>query len=177
MLSKRADQLDANVVKIGNALGTIWANQRELTKSEALLDEQFAVLTRLSVISLNMIVVKHNLAMSMVAMAMGKDSVDELMLPEVEYDDINVLFAQWAEFRSRPDFREHMRTWFMGGDLNSLPPPPEPPEEMVAQQGQMVPKSQVKEGVEYVGDSGIVRGEGEEESSAGGPPDDVPEVR
>jgi len=112
-----------------------------------------------------LVVAKHNMAMEMMGMAMGKDSVDDLLLPEVEYDDINLLFQQWADFRARPDFRDHMRSWFMGADLSKLPAPPDPP------------KEEEKEGVENVRDPGLSISEGEEEGSSGSPPDDVPEVR
>jgi hypothetical protein len=147
-LSLRCDQLDKNVAGLANAVGSVWANQKELTKSENLLDEQFAVLTRLTIISLNVLVNKHNLAMEMIGAAMGGMSdVSDLTMPTVDYEDVNLLFEEWAKFRSRPDFRDHMRAWFMGDDLSKLPPPPEP---------------EAKEGESDVDDSGKPGREGEE---------------
>lgn len=73
-------------------------NQKLLADSATRLDDQFAVLTRLVISSLR-----------------------DLDL-EVTYEEVNALFKVWADFRSRPDFKEHMRTWFMGGDVVRLPP-------------------------------------------------------
>jgi hypothetical protein len=48
-------------------------------------------------------------------------------IPEIDYDEVDLLFAAFAKFKERPDYREHFRTWYTGGDLSELPPPPEPP--------------------------------------------------
>jgi len=87
---------------------TIWANQKELTKSQNLLDEQFAVSTRMAVMGINLLLEK-----------VGADE-------RIEADDIETLFKDWASFRARPDFRDHMMEWMLGVALDKLPPPPEP---------------------------------------------------
>jgi len=87
---------------------TIWANQKELTKSQNLLDEQFAVSTRMSVMGLNLLLEK----------AGAEERVDA--------EDIEKLFREWAVFRARPDFRNFMMEWMLGVALDKLPPPPEP---------------------------------------------------
>lgn len=77
----------------------VFHNQKVLSDSATKLDDQFAVLTRLVISSLR--------------------DLDA----EITYEEVNALFKVWAEFRSRPDFRKHLQTWFMGGDVVSLPPP------------------------------------------------------
>jgi len=91
--------------------GTIFANQQELTKSATRLDEQFCVQGRLFISTINEILHRAN--------------SDEI----ITYENINLMFMEWEQFRARPDFREHMRAWFMGDDLSQLPPPPEVPAE------------------------------------------------
>lgn len=76
----------------------VFHNQEVLSDSATKLDDQFAVLTRLVISSLR-----------------------DLEL-EVTYQEVNALFKVWAEFRARPDFRKHLQTWFMGGDVVRLPP-------------------------------------------------------
>lgn len=93
---------------MASAIQTIWENQVALQEAHKQLDDQFAVLTRLSVVALN----ELNLRVS------GADA------DPISYEAINSLFSEWETFKKRPDFREHMRTWVMGGDLESLPPLP-----------------------------------------------------
>ena len=149
-LSQRCDKLDENLSLLARSHATIWANQKELTKSETLLDEQFAVLSRLTIISINLMAVRHNLAIEMLCSAIGKEDTDDLSFPDIDYDDVNLLFEQWAKFRERPDFRQHMRAWFMGDDLSKLPPPPEPP----AEEEDQVKEETQEPGEEDVSDSG-----------------------
>lgn len=82
---------------------TIWNNQKELAKSEERLDEQFAVLTRLTISKLNPLL-KH----------IGEPLIQESYVEE--------LFKDWAKFKARPDRKEHMMEWFMGAGLDTLPP-------------------------------------------------------
>lgn len=92
------------VRKLDEKCDVIYKNQVELAKSETRLDEQFAVLTRLTISTLNKIL------------------SNEENLRLVTYDEVNTLFSKWNQFKSRPDFRKHMRDWFMGGDVDALPP-------------------------------------------------------
>ena len=130
-LAERLNALDQQLKVIGGSLGVIWNNQKELTKSEELLDEQFAVLTRLSIISFNALLRRGNITLKYLspvdsdAPSLTPESKKELVMPSIGYSDINVMFHAWAEFRQRPDFREHMQAWVMGNDLSELPPPPE----------------------------------------------------
>jgi hypothetical protein len=91
---------------LSSTLQILWANQEKLAESETRLDEQFAVLARACIRSINEILVR-----------IGSDDL-------ITYESVNELFMEWEKFRSRPDFRDHMRTWFMGEDLSTLPPPP-----------------------------------------------------
>jgi hypothetical protein len=80
-----------------------------LAKSETLLDEQFAVSTRMTIVAVNHILEK---------MGHGDDKITE--------KDVEKLFKDWAKFRKRPDYRNYMMEWFLGEDIDKLPPPPEP---------------------------------------------------
>jgi hypothetical protein len=148
-LSKRVNQLDATIQVMAKSNQTIWANQKELTKSQNLLDEQFAVSTRMAVMGLNLVFEK-----------MG---VEE----RVDADDIEKLFRQWAEFRARPDFRNFMMEWMLGVALEKLPPPPEPEPE-AKEEGEANAQS----------DNGNTNPEeGVTEDSQSSQADDVPEVQ
>lgn len=105
-----------------------------MSKSHHNLDEQFAVLTRLVVMQVNEFASKHNQLLGVLAMAMDKEIADDLRINEVSYDDINLMFMEWQRFKARPDWREHSTTWYTGGDVNSLPPPPEQPPEPEAKE-------------------------------------------
>jgi hypothetical protein len=104
---KRFAQVDQNSVAVAKSVQTIWANQKELVKSEELLDEQFAVSTRMSIMAVNQILE-----------AMDSDK-------RIEASDVEKLFKDWATFRARPDYRKYMMEWFLGVALDTLPPPPE----------------------------------------------------
>ena len=103
ILSQRCDQLDRNFGLMARNQQLAWNNQKECAKSETLLDEQFAVLTRLTITSLNKVLPDGS---------------------KILYEDVNKLFMDWADFRKRKDFRDYMKEWFMGEDLSKLPPPP-----------------------------------------------------
>ena len=130
-LVERAKILDEQFKIMGESIGVIWNNQRELTKSEELLDEQFAVLTRMTILCLNGVFRKSNITLKHLspvdqdAPILTAESKRDLVMPLIGYSDINTMFHEWAEFRQRSDFREHMQAWFMGDDLSTLPPPPE----------------------------------------------------
>jgi len=127
---------------------TIWDNQKELSKSEELLDEQFAVSTRMTIVAVNRILEK-----------MGVDD-------RITEQDIGKLFKDWAQFRKRPDYREFMMEWFLGVALDKLPPPP------VAVQAKKEGDSD-GEG----GDRNEGAGEGKSQDSGAGQAADVPEVQ
>jgi hypothetical protein len=83
---------------------TIWNNQKELAVSEERLDEQFAVLTRMTISYLN----------SILDRAGGNGRITE--------GTVGDLFSDWAKFRARPDHKDHMMSWFLGVALDKLPP-------------------------------------------------------
>ena len=70
----------------------------------AKINSQFVVLTRLTVMTLNELLIR-----------VGSETL-------ITYDSINEMFEAWEQFRERPDFKEHMHVWLMGGDLSTLPP-------------------------------------------------------
>jgi hypothetical protein len=125
---ERVNRLDEQLKVIGRSIEIIWNNQKELTKSEELLDEQFAVSTRMTISNFNSLTSRWNQLLQYMLPDEGEvvkpypDTRKALVQMLIGYSDVNKLFADWAEFRKRKDFREHMREWFMGEDLSSLPP-------------------------------------------------------
>lgn len=132
---------------LAQSIQTIFSNQKELGKSQSLLDEQFAVATRMSVMGLNLLFEK-----------VGAEE-------RVDSGDIEQLFKDWARFRSRPDFRDLMMEWMLGVALDKLPAPPEPE---AKKEGEADAKSDN-------GDQ--VAEEGQPENGPVGEEDDVPEVQ
>lgn len=121
--------------KMAHDQAVIFGNQKDLAVSEERLDEQFCVLTRLTISRLNEIAL----------IAHGEDA------DLITYDQVNLMFMEWAKFRQRPDFKDHMQTWMMGGDLNTLPPPPEPPKE---EETPDAPGPKAEDAEEFGGDHG-----------------------
>jgi len=139
----------------------IFKNQKDLALSEERLDEQFCTLTRLSISSLNELILQVH------------GELSEL----ITYDQVNRMFMDWADFRARPDFRDHMRTWMMGGDLSALPLPPK-------QETPSAPGPEAEDAEEFGGDHGEgqatdigdeISSEGQPEDSPSGSQDQVPE--
>lgn len=102
------DQQSQKLVALGETLQVIYENQLELSSQETKLDKQHAVLGRMAISNLNEILVR-----------IGSEDL-------ITYKSVNELFEQFVEFKERSDFRQHMHAWYMGEDLDSLPPPPEP---------------------------------------------------
>jgi hypothetical protein len=121
---------------------TLYNNQAELVSSDTKLDEQFAVLTRLVIMKLNSMSAKINMA------------VNQELIDEVTYDEINAMFMEWETFRARLDFKDHTRVWFTGGDLSELPPAPEPPppEEAKEDEPETDPEGEAPAGDQFGGD-------------------------
>jgi hypothetical protein len=81
-------------------------------KSENRLDEQFCVSTRLAVSWINAII----------KAARMEDAGWALNMDSIQYEAVNEMFKDFAAFKSRRDFRDHTREWFMGEPIDSLPP-------------------------------------------------------
>jgi len=166
-LSDRLNKLDENIKVLGRSLEIIWRNQRELSKSEELLDEQFAVSTRMTISNFNSLVSRWNKALPLLlANPEGRAEYVQML---IGYSDVNKLFMEWAEFRKRRDFRQYMPAWFMGDDLSELPPGP-------------VDLDTAKKGEDDVSDSRVAAGESSEgeqavqSAASEGPPAAVPSV-
>jgi hypothetical protein len=110
-LNSKCNLLAEQFQIFSQTMDTIYRNQKALGESETKLDSQFVVLTRLTIMTLNAIMLHLN-----------KRELEPLQL--IGYDDINKMFEEWDQFKARPDWREHTRPWFMGEDLSTLPPPP-----------------------------------------------------
>lgn len=146
-LTKKVSQLDRSLQLVAASNQTIWNNQKELTKSQNLLDEQFAVSTRMAVMGINLLLEK-----------VGAEE-------RIEADDIETLFRDWAAYRARSDFREHMMEWMLGVPLDKLPPPPEPP---AKKEGEADAQSDLRD---------EKSGQEQSESGTSGQEHDVPEVQ
>jgi hypothetical protein len=121
--------LDERVRELAKTAVTLYQNQQRLAKSydglaEASdsLDEQFAVLSRLVIGHMNKLTDAFNTVTG--GMPAGAPRVEPL-----GRDIVTKMFADWREFKKRPDFRDHNTAWFMGEDLSKLPPPPAKEEE------------------------------------------------
>jgi len=103
------DEQKTKLRALASTIKTVWNNQRELHYALKRVDAQFSVLARLTVINLNELKLRIE----------GPEDYEP-----ITYEHVNALFDEWDLFVSRPDFREHMRVWMMGGDLGSLPEVP-----------------------------------------------------
>jgi hypothetical protein len=90
-LEKKMNQITQN-------LGTIFNNQQELAESAERLDEQFAVLTRLSIREFN-----------------TREDREK-----ITYEFVNTMFMDWKKFKTLQNFRDFSKGWFIGEDLNKL---------------------------------------------------------
>jgi hypothetical protein len=104
-------ELRQKIQELEKQVAVLFQNQRELAKSETRLDEQFCVSTRLAIYWIN----------SIIKAARMEDAPWALSMDSVTYEEVNKMFMDFEEFRSRPDFRNHMRVWFLGEPLDSLP--------------------------------------------------------
>jgi len=110
-LAEQNLKLHQKVQELQKQVAVLYQNQRELVRSENRLDEQFCVSTRLAVSWINAII----------KAARMEDAPWALSLDSVSYDAVNKMFMDFEKFKGRPDFRNHMRVWFMGESLDSLP--------------------------------------------------------
>ncbi len=129
-LQKKQEKQAKDLTVISKDIGLVHGNQVELAKSEERLDDQFAVLTRLTVTKLNEMFTKFNALVQGLPAGEGELLTEQLQealgIGLVGYNEINEMFIDWGKFRKRSDFRDHTKAWYTGVDLDSLPPPPEP---------------------------------------------------
>lgn len=156
----RADQRE-KLKALAKTVQVIWKNEQELDRAHDLVNEQFCVLTRLTITTLNDILLRIS----------GEEA--EL----IRYEAVNAMFQEFQAFRKRPDFKQHMDTWMMGGDLSALPPPPVVKEE--GEPGAALPEEDGAKvfGGDYEEDASDLGDEGADEESPGGEEDlAAPEV-
>lgn len=110
-LAEQNFKLHQKVQELQKQVAVLYQNQRELAQSENRLDEQFCVSTRLVISWIN----------SIIKAARMEDAPWALSLDSVSYESVNKMFMDFEQFKRRPDFRDHMRVWFMGESLDSLP--------------------------------------------------------
>jgi hypothetical protein len=118
--------------EVAKAVQVIWTNQLRLTESANRLDEQFCVLGRLAISTLNTILVR-----------IGADN--EL----IDEKKLETFFKEWAAFRGRSDYQNYMLEWMLGVPLNTLPAEPAKEEQKPATTG---PEASTLQAVEVGGD-------------------------
>lgn len=101
------EQQNQKLRALAETLTTIYNNQVELSNSGTKVDTQHAVLGRLAISTLNELLLR-----------IGSEDL-------ITYESVSEMFEQFAALRSRPDWREHSKDWYMGKDLSNLPPVPE----------------------------------------------------
>jgi len=115
--------LERKIQVLANEIVRLGKNQEQLANSATLHDDQFCVLTRLVISRLNLLTELQN----KVLRACVDDLSEEKKVPVetlrlVTYEEVSQMFVLLDEFKKRPDFKEHFRAWYLGGDLASLPP-------------------------------------------------------
>lgn len=163
-----AQGAEARLRQVTNVL---LSNQQGLAESHTKLDDQFAVLTRLVISKLNEITSAYNVYMLDPNEAPQK-------IPLVTYDGVNEMFHEFDSFKTRPDFRDHMRTWFTGGDLTALPPVPEVKNEEQAPTETSAPQEEdFPEGAQiFGGNDESPNGDGEPEAGSERPAGEAAEM-
>lgn len=133
--------------------------QSQLVRANDASSSQFSVLTRLVITKLNEVIGLQN-RIAELAVEGVEPKPEMAFVSEVTYDGVNALFQLHEEFRARSDFKEHMKTWFLGGDVSALPPPPEPAKEEVPEATPETPAdADVPEGAQvFGGDYGSANG-------------------
>jgi hypothetical protein len=90
------------------AVKVIYENQKALAASHDRLDDQFTVLTRLTIAKVNEIVSALN------------EDADEPLVNPITYEGVNQVFHELEGFKQVPEFRDHLPAFFMGEDLTEL---------------------------------------------------------
>ena len=144
------EQLAQFAQLVNQANAGLAQNQLNLSKSHEQLDSQFAVLVRLMLSQYNALARSYNL---LVEKLLDIGELKDFKVDELTYEDINMMLGQFIKLRSREDYRDHMRFWYEGGNIATLPDPPPPPEvadKVVEQLEQQLAASKKDEGGEIV---------------------------
>lgn len=113
--------------RLNNVIQTMLGNQKGLATSHEQLDQQFAVLTRLLIVRHNDLVARYNMIIKASIDVLELNDAEIPMVAPIDWEEVLGMFGQFIELRQRPDYADHMETWYMGGDVSNLPPIPEPP--------------------------------------------------
>jgi hypothetical protein len=176
-----------NIVKM---VSTCYTNQHVLAKSAMGMDDQFAVLLRLTITRLNQLIeLQNHVYMNAIKYIPEEErpiDPENHLIPTVDYLEVSNLFKEFDEFKRRPDFKELFQSWYTLADLKTLPPLP-PTEVKEDAEGSILseePEVPYQTDAEiFGGDYGSERGNGpeeidperEEDSSAGS--NEMPELR
>lgn len=111
-LSSRVAGCEQSLGSLLSDLAKLNHNQQVIVSQFAGMEVQITVLVRLIVLQINAI-------------------RDVLNMPPLDFEEIEGLFTEFANLRQRSDWKNHLKTWYSGGDLSDLPEVPEPQEEAV----------------------------------------------
>lgn len=172
LLQAIKDQVDeqqkAYISEINNALKqvsqlgiTALQNTQHLAASHEDLNSQFAVLIRLFISRMNQVIALQNRIYELACADQSTPPDHKVDL--IGYDEVGMLFKLFDEFKKRPDYQDHFRTWYTGGDLSQLPPPPEPPAKEEAEEDLGAPREDAEV---FGGDYGSQNGNGAEDAEA-----------
>ena len=126
-LEERLERIEGSFDVLARSQKVIFDNQKELSASEELLDEQFAVSTRMSIMGINFLSRRMEVIATILGSALGGEWQEAIQTEgswdeSIDADDIEKLFLDWATFRRRSDFRDHMTEWMLGVPLDKMPP-------------------------------------------------------
>lgn len=166
-INEHNSDVDGKLKTLAQELLRVGQVQQHVAKANDQVASQFSVLTRLTISKLNEVIGLQNRIVEL-ATESWEPKPDIALLEEVTYEGVNFLFQMHDAFRSRPDFRDHLETWFLGGDLTKLPPLPEPDtkeEEKTEPTPETPAEAGIPEGAQvFGGDHGSTHGNEESEA-------------
>ena len=107
-----------------------------------MIDDQIAILSRLSISKLNTLAKIHNATICAKEGISGVDMVTK--------DSVKQLFDEFHALQKRSDFKELNNAWLMGEDMSNLPPEPVK-EEQPAESAPQAATADHPEGAEMFG--------------------------
>lgn len=108
----RLDVCEESLIETYQALQKLGNNDNVIVNQMDQMEVQITCLVRIMILNIN---------------AMR----DAMNMPPMTFEDMEDTFKEFADFRKRPDFKQHMKAWYSGEDLSELPEPEDPTENPV----------------------------------------------